>query len=154
MRNYFCKNLLAYQIEKKYDIFLKSNVWYKNENNNDYDVSHINIHLPISTNKKMGMNAMNLEQYIVLLNFWLGSFFFPIKSLIDIKKSLIDINIFNNHMPACQKIKLVKLRYKTTCKYLWGAQTHSSYCLCSFFFIKPRNRCDYFSQRLPTLVNN
>ena len=46
-------------MDEKYDSFLEPNVWYKNENNNADDVSHINIHLPISTNKNKGMNAMN-----------------------------------------------------------------------------------------------
>ena len=84
-------------MDEKYDSFLEPNVWYKNENNNADDVSHINIHLPISTNKNKGMNATNWEQTIVLFNFWLRSFFLPIKSLID-------INMVNNHMPGCQKI--------------------------------------------------
>ena len=84
-------------MDEKYASFLWPNVWYKNENNNADDVSHINIHLPISTNKNIGMNAMNWEQTIVLFNFWLRSFFLPIKSLIE-------INMVNNHMPGCQKI--------------------------------------------------
>ena len=46
-------------MDKKYDSFLEPNVWYKNENNIADDVSHINIHLPISTNKNKGMNVTN-----------------------------------------------------------------------------------------------
>ena len=47
------------RVDEKYNSLLWPNVWYKKENNKADEVSHINIHLPISTNKNMGINAIN-----------------------------------------------------------------------------------------------